>query len=123
MFWRCCAAVKWNRGERHSIALLALTIALIVSAGVYLTPVAATCSRCIVGLACWAAAVNLIVFAANRFGPLQPAIIPAGATELAATAAQSLPQALVLTAMSSASLLCFALVLGARLPSRAPATT
>ena len=79
-------------------ALLALTIALTVSAGVYLT-LSRDLFRCIVGLAVLGSAVNLIVFAAGRFGPLQPAIIPAGATELAATAANPLPQALVLTAI------------------------
>ena len=109
-------------------ALLALTIALIAAAGVYLT-LSRDLFRCIVGLAVLGiplvlvtgsavlgSAANLIVFAAGRFGPLQPAIIPAGATELAATAANPLPQALVLTAIViSFALLCFALVLGARL--------
>jgi multicomponent Na+:H+ antiporter subunit C len=96
-------------------ALLALTIALLVAAGIYLT-LSRDLFRCIVGLAVLGSAVNLIVFAAGRFGPLQPAIIPAGATELAATAANPLPQALVLTAIViSFALLCFALVLGARL--------
>ena len=96
-------------------ALLALTIALIAAAGVYLT-LSRDLFRCIVGLAVLGSAANLIVFAAGRFGPLQPAILPAGATTLAATAANPLPQALVLTAIViSFALLCFALVLGARL--------
>ncbi len=95
--------------------LLALTIAFTVAAGVYLT-LSRDLFRCIVGLAVLGSAVNLIVFAAGRFGPLQPAIIAAGATELAATAANPLPQALVLTAIViSFALLCFGLVLGARL--------
>lgn len=96
-------------------ALLALTIALIAAAGVYLA-LSRDLFRCIVGLAVLGSAANLIVFATGRFGPLQPAILPAGATTLAATAANPLPQALVLTAIViSFALLCFALVLGARL--------
>ena len=97
------------------IPLLALTIALIVSAGVYLA-LSRDLFRCIVGLAALGSAANLIVFATGRFGPIQPAIIPADAMKLAATAANPLPQALVLTAIViSFALLCFALVLGARL--------
>jgi len=95
--------------------LLALTIALVVAAGVYLA-LSRDLFRCIVGLAVLGSAVNLIVFAAGRFGPLQPPIIEAGAERLAATAANPLPQALVLTAIVIGfALLCFALVLGARL--------
>jgi multicomponent Na+:H+ antiporter subunit C len=97
-------------------ALLALTIALIAAAGVYLA-LSRDLFRCIVGLAVLGSAANLIVFAAGRFESLQPPILAAGATELAATAAANpLPQALVLTAIViSFALLCFALVLGARL--------
>jgi multicomponent Na+:H+ antiporter subunit C len=96
-------------------ALLALTIALTVAAGVYLT-LSRDPFRCIVGLAVLGSAVNLIVFAAGRFGPSQPPIMAAGATGLAVTVANPLPQALVLTAIViSFALLCFALVLGARL--------
>ncbi len=95
--------------------LLALTIAFIVAAGVYLA-LSRDLFRCIVGLAVLGSAVNLIVFAAGRFGPSQPPIIAAGARQLAADAANPLPQALVLTAIVIGfALLCFSLVLGARL--------
>jgi multicomponent Na+:H+ antiporter subunit C len=95
--------------------LLALTIAFTVSAGVYLA-LSRDLFRCIVGLAVLGSAVNLVVFAAGRFGPLQPAIIPAGAANLAEDAANPLPQALVLTAIViSFALLCFSLALGARI--------
>ena len=94
---------------------LALTIAFTVSAGVYLA-LSRDLFRCIVGLAVLGSAVNLVVFAAGRFGPLQPAIIPAGAANLAEDAANPLPQALVLTAIViSFALLCFSLALGARI--------
>lgn len=94
---------------------LALTIAFTVSAGVYLA-LSRDLFRCIVGLAVLGSAVNLVVFAAGRFGPLQPAIIPTGAANLAEDAANPLPQALVLTAIViSFALLCFSLALGARI--------
>ncbi len=94
---------------------LALTISLVVAAGIYLA-LSRDLFRCIVGLAVLGSAVNLIVFAAGRFGPSQPAIIAAGAQTLADGAAHPLPQALVLTAIViSFALLCFSLVLGARL--------
>ena len=93
---------------------LALTIALTVAVGVYLA-LSRDLFRCIVGLAVLGSAINLVVFAAGRFGPLQPPIIPAGAAKLAEDAANPLPQALVLTAIViSFALLCFSLALGAR---------
>jgi multicomponent Na+:H+ antiporter subunit C len=95
--------------------MLALMIAFTVTAAVYLT-LSRDLFRCIVGLAVLGSAVNLIVFAAGRFGPAQPPIIVAGAEQLAQGAANPLPQALVLTAIViSFALLCFSLVLGARL--------
>ena len=95
--------------------LLALTIAFTVTTGVYLT-LSRDLFRCIVGLAVLSSAVNLIVFAAGRFGPLQPPIVAADTGRLAAMAANPLPQALVLTAIVIGfALLCFALALGARL--------
>jgi multicomponent Na+:H+ antiporter subunit C len=94
---------------------LALLIALAVAVGVYLT-LSRDRFRCIVGLAVLGSAVNLIVFAAGRFGPMQPPIIAGGAEKLMEGAANPLPQALVLTAIVIGfALLCFSLVLGARL--------
>lgn len=97
------------------IGVLALTVASVVAAGVYLM-LSRDLFRCIVGLAVLGSAVNLILFAAGRFGPLQPPIVVAGADRLAAATADPLPQALVLTAIVIGfALLCFALALGARL--------
>lgn len=97
------------------MVVLAFMIAFIVATGVYLV-LARDLFRCIVGLAVLGSAVNLIVFAAGRFGPMQPPIITAGAKQLVGGAANPLPQALVLTAIViSFALLCFSLVLGARL--------
>ncbi|MBK8508573.1 MAG: NADH-quinone oxidoreductase subunit K [Candidatus Competibacteraceae bacterium] len=97
------------------IGVLALVVALVVAAGVYLL-LSRDVFRCIVGMAVLGSAVNLIVFAAGRFGPLQPPIVAVGADRLAAATADPLPQALVLTAIVIGfALLCFALALGARL--------
>jgi multicomponent Na+:H+ antiporter subunit C len=94
---------------------LVLTIAFTVTAGVYLA-LSRDLFRCIVGLAVLGSAINLVVFAVGRFGPVQPPIIAAGAEKLAEGAANPLPQALVLTAIViSFALLCFSLVLGARI--------
>ena len=95
--------------------LLLLVISLVVSAGVLLL-LARDLFRQIIGLAMLGSAANLIVFTAARPGTLIPPVIEAGAQQLAATAANPLPQALVLTAIVIGfALLCFALALGARL--------
>ncbi|MEJ5210197.1 MAG: NADH-quinone oxidoreductase subunit K [Burkholderiales bacterium] len=93
--------------------LLALVISLAVAAGVLLL-LSRDLFRLIVGLAVLGSAVNLIVFMAARPGSLIPPVIESGAQQLAAGAANPLPQALVLTAIVIGfALLCFALVLGA----------
>lgn len=93
--------------------LLALVISLTVAAGVLLL-LSRDLFRLIVGLAVLGSAVNLVVFMAARPGSLVPPVIEAGAQQLAAAAANPLPQALVLTAIVIGfALLCFALVLGA----------
>lgn len=95
--------------------VLALTISVVAAAGVYLI-LSRDLFHCIVGLAALGSAVNLIVFAAGRFGPAQPPIIATAAKTLAEGVANPLPQALALTAIViSFALLCFCLVLGARL--------
>ncbi|WP_157265656.1 NADH-quinone oxidoreductase subunit K [Azohydromonas aeria] len=82
-----------------------------LAAGVYLA-LSRDVLRCVVGLALSGAAVNLLLLAAGRLGPAQPALVPSGATVLDAAAANPLPQALVLTAIViGLALLCFALVL------------
>jgi multicomponent Na+:H+ antiporter subunit C len=98
--------------------LVALAIAATVTAGVYLA-LSRDLFRCVVGLAVLGSAVNLLVFAAGRLGPLAPPIVEPGALSLATTAANPLPQALVLTAIVIGfALLCFALVLGALIARR-----
>lgn len=90
-----------------------LAISLAVATGVLLA-LSRDIFRLIVGLAVLGSAANLIVFMAARPGSLIPPIIEAGASQLPATAANPLPQALVLTAIVIGfALLCFALVLGA----------
>ncbi|MBL8260680.1 MAG: NADH-quinone oxidoreductase subunit K [Candidatus Competibacteraceae bacterium] len=97
------------------IGVLALVVAFVVAAGVYLM-LSRDVFRCIVGLAMLGGAANVVLFAAGRFGPLQPPIVAAGADRLAAATADPLPQALVLTAIVIGfALLGFALALGARL--------
>jgi multicomponent Na+:H+ antiporter subunit C len=98
--------------------LVALAIAATVAAGVYLA-LSRDLFRCVVGLAVLGSAVNLLVFAAGRLGPLAPPIVEPGALTLAGDAANPLPQALVLTAIVIGfALLCFSLVLGAVIARR-----
>ncbi|MGA7178291.1 MAG: NADH-quinone oxidoreductase subunit K [Thiobacillaceae bacterium] len=95
--------------------VLMLAISVAVAAGVMLL-LARDLFRLIVGLAVLGSAVNLIVFMSARPGTLVPPLIEAGASQLPADAANPLPQALVLTAIVIGfALLCFALVLGARI--------
>jgi multicomponent Na+:H+ antiporter subunit C len=95
--------------------LLMLAISLVVAFGVLLL-LSRDLFRLIIGLAVLGSAVNLIVFMSGRPGGLVPPVIEAGAAQLSATAANPLPQALVLTAIVIGfALLCFALVLGANL--------
>ena len=97
---------------------VALVIAAAVAAGIYLA-LSRDLFRCVVGLAILGSAVNLAVFAAGRIGPLAPPLVAPGALALPAEAANSLPQALVLTAIViSFALLCFSLVLAAAVARR-----
>jgi multicomponent Na+:H+ antiporter subunit C len=68
--------------------------------------------RAVIGLMLVGSGVNLLIFVAGRVGPAGPAIVPAGGQVLAADAANSVPQALVLTAIViGLALACFAFVL------------
>lgn len=88
-----------------------------LAAGLYLT-LSRDVLRCVVGLALLGSAVNLLLLAAGRLGPSQPAVIEVGAQALQG-AANPLPQALVLTAIVIGfSLMCFALVLVMQLVER-----
>ena len=95
--------------------LLATTIAICVSSGVWLL-LSRDLFRIVLGLGVLGSATNLIVFFGGRPGDLTPPVIEKGAMTLAETAANPLPQALVLTAIVIGfALLCFSLVLAARL--------
>lgn len=94
--------------------LIAFTIFSIVTAGLYLA-LSRDIFRCVIGLALIGAAANLVLFAAGRLNSALPAVVPIGDQALA-DAANSLPQALVLTAIVIGfALVCFSLVLLLRL--------
>jgi len=95
--------------------LVLLAISVVVAAAVYLS-LSRDLFRVIIGLTLLGAAVNLIVFSAGRFATLTPPLLQSAEDVQAAALANPLVQALVLTAIViSFALLCFALVLGARL--------
>ena len=92
-------------------------VSVAVAAGVYLA-LSRDLFRVVVGLALLGAAVNLVVFVSGRLASRTPPLLTAASDAPAAAAADPLAQALVLTAIViSFALLCFALVLGARLRS------
>jgi len=98
--------------------IVLLAISTVVAAAVYLS-LSRDLFRVVIGLTLLGAAVNLIVFAAGRFASLQPPLLATAADASAAASANPLVQALVLTAIVIGfSLMCFALVLGARLRSQ-----
>ena len=99
------------------IWLLAITVWVTVSAGAYLA-LSRDVFRCVLGLAILGAAANLVLFAAGRLGPVLPAVVPLG-EEVLQSAANPLPQALVLTAIVIGfALVCFSLALVLRLIQR-----
>jgi multicomponent Na+:H+ antiporter subunit C len=100
--------------------MLSLCLAVIVAAGVLLI-LSRDMPRLVIGLAMLGSAANLVVFLAGKPGTLVPPLIPPGAAVLSEAAANPLPQALALTAIVIGfALLCFALVLVARLARRDP---
>ena len=101
--------------------LLALAIGVCGGAAVWLI-LARDLLRVVVGLVLAGTAVNLFVMMAGRIEGRAPAILASGETVLAATAANPLPQALVLTAIVIGfAFVCFALVLVAALLGSRPA--
>jgi len=102
------------------ILMLSLGLAVIVAASVLLI-LSRDMPRLVIGLAMLGSVANLVVFLAGRPGSLVPPIIAAGASSLPEAAANPLPQALALTAIVIGfALLCFALVLIARLARHDP---
>ena len=97
------------------MTLVLLAISIVVASAVYLT-LSRDLFRVVAGLTLLGAATNLIVFAAGRFASLTPPLLASVEDAPAAAASNPLVQALVLTAIViSFALLCFSLVLGARL--------
>ena len=71
--------------------------------------------RVVVGLALISSGIVLMLFSAGRIYTAEPAVIEAGQSTLPATAANPIPQALVLTAIVIGfALVCFAFVLVVR---------
>ena len=99
--------------------LLLLSISVVVAAAVYLS-LSRDLFRVVIGLTLLGAATNLVVFSAGRFASIKPPLLSSIADAPAAAASNPLVQALVLTAIViSFALLCFSLVLGARLRTAA----
>lgn len=95
----------------------ALGLWVTLAAGLYMA-LSRDVLRCVVGLALLGSAVNLLLLAAGRLGPAEPAVIELGSQGLSG-AANPLPQALVLTAIVIGfALMCFALALVMRLVKR-----
>ncbi|BAO80845.1 multisubunit Na+/H+ antiporter, MnhC subunit [Serpentinimonas raichei] len=100
------------------IWLLALTIWITVTAGIYLA-LSRDVFRCVFGLGILGSAAILVLFASGRLGSVQPAVIPLGETVLR-DAANPLSQALALTAIVIGfALICFSVVVALRLIQRA----
>ena len=100
------------------IWLLALTVWVAVSVGIYLS-LSRDVFRCVLGLAIFGSAANLALFVTGRIGVMNPAIVPLGQSTLT-NASNPLPQALVLTAIVIGfALVCFSLALVLRLIQRA----
>jgi multicomponent Na+:H+ antiporter subunit C len=100
--------------------MLSLGLAIIVAVGVLLV-LSRDMLRLVIGLAMLGGVANLAVFLAGQPGSMAPPVIAAGAAALSEAAANPLPQALALTAIVIGfALLCFALVLIARLAHHDP---
>ncbi len=78
--------------------VLALLTGLMVATSVYLM-LSSHLVRFIFGLVLASNAVNLLLFAAGRLNASQPPLIPGDALQPTTTVANSLPQALILTAI------------------------
>jgi len=100
------------------IWLLALTIWITVTAGIYLA-LSRDVFRCVFGLGILGSAAILVLFASGRLGSVQPAVIPLGETAMGEVA-NPLSQALTLTAIVIGfALICFSVVVALRLIQRA----
>jgi len=92
-------------------ALFAILVGIFFAAALYLM-MSKHIIRVLLGVVLLGNAVNLLLFTAGRLTAEIPPIIPAGSDTLAMSAANPLPQALILTAIViSFSFFCFLLVL------------
>jgi multicomponent Na+:H+ antiporter subunit C len=90
---------------------VALAAGSLVAAGLYLA-LGRDLLRVVVGVSLLGAGANLAVFGAGRSDRVQPPFVEHGASALAASAADPVPHALVLTAIVIGfSLTCFSLIL------------
>lgn len=78
--------------------LLALCIAVLFATGLYMM-LRRSLIKIVIGLGLLSNGANLLIFSAAGLVRGAPPIVPGGATELAASAADPLPQALILTAI------------------------
>ncbi|BBK30380.1 multisubunit sodium/proton antiporter MrpC subunit [Stella humosa] len=78
--------------------LLAIAIGTVVAASVYLF-LSRDLLRLLLGFILLGTGANLAILLAGRIGPIQPPLVDPGATALATSAANPLPQALILTAI------------------------
>lgn len=76
----------------------AFALSAIAGCGVYMI-LSRHVVRIILGIALLSAAINLVIFQAGRIGSVEPPVIGDTETVLSATAANPLPQALILTAI------------------------
>lgn len=79
-------------------ALLALAVAVLFATGFYMM-LRRSLIKIILGLGLLGNGANLLIFSAAGLVRGAPPVIPTGATELAASSADPLPQALILTAI------------------------
>lgn len=94
---------------------VALAVGTVIAAGTYLV-LSRDLLRCLIGLVLLGNGINLLLFTAGRLVSNAPPVIQASEAVLSGTAANPLPQALVLTAIViSFALMCFSLVLAVRL--------
>lgn len=92
-------------------ALFSGLVGLFFAVGIYLM-LSRHIVRVLLGIVIFGNAVNLLLFTAGRLTREVPPIIPAGSDTLSSSAANPLPQALILTAIViSFSFFCFLLVL------------
>ncbi len=95
--------------------IMAIALWFSFFAGVYLL-LSRDLMRCLFGIMMTGSAINLLVFMSGRVGSSIAPVIPEGQKHLAAEAANSVPQALVLTAIVIGfTLACYALLLAVAL--------